>query len=261
MIARAVPFAIGLALTVAYVPGWGGAATTPRWDIGAAMALALLLGPAGRMTHAHWLGLALAGWLILSLAWSSSPLDGAGQAVMLLVIAVAFAWGATLGDIRPFVAGAAIGLAISSVIAVAQWLGWHGIETATITPAGLFYSHNRFGEVAAVVFAAAVGLRMWWALPGLGAALGVRMDTRGRIAAGVGRMAGRARRADPRKRRHAVETRRAGRARYDLAVRGDASRLVRQRSRCLHQRRAGAGVAGLGRLSPRQRHPRGASAQ
>lgn len=177
--------AIGLALMVAYVPGWSGAATTPRWDVGVAMALALLLGPAGRMTPAHGCGLAIAGWMILSLAWSSAPLDGIGAAVPLLVVAIAFAWGAMLDDIHPLVAGAAIGLAISSIIATAQWLGWHGIASADHAPAGLFYSRNRLGEAAAVVLAAAVGLRMWWALPGLVPALVLPMDRAAWIAAGV----------------------------------------------------------------------------
>lgn len=166
---RLVAFAIGLALMATAVPGWSGMATTPRWDVGFLIAFALFWGrPPGRMTGAHWAGLALMGFLGASLAWSSEPLAGTDQAAKLIVIAAAFAWGATLTDLRPLVAGAAVGLAISSLVALAQWFGWTGIETAsTGTPAGLFFNHNRAAEAAALVLAAVVAYRMWSALPGL----------------------------------------------------------------------------------------------
>lgn len=189
-------FAIGLALMVAIVPGWAGLATTPRWDVGVVIAFALFcsgtahghadrqsvsLAQAGlfrriaggvcrrigaRGGEAAGVGLALC--LIASLAWSTDPLAGIDQAAKLIVVVVGFAWGATLTDLRPLVAGAAAGLAISSLVALAQWFGWTGIETSsTGTPAGLFFNHNRAAEAAALVLAAAVSLRVWWALPGL----------------------------------------------------------------------------------------------
>lgn len=165
---RLVSFAIGLALMVAIVPGWAGLATTPRWDVGAVIAFALFCAGVGRMARAHWLGLAMISWLVVSLAWSSEPLAGADQAAKMIVVAVGFAWGATLTDLRPLIAGAATGIAISSLVALAQWFGWTWIETSsTGTPAGLFYNHNRIAEAAALVLATSIAIRLWWALPGL----------------------------------------------------------------------------------------------
>lgn len=160
--------AITAALMLAIAPGWSGLATTPRWDIGALIALILFLAPRGRMSPAHWCGLVLVFWLVASLAWSSSPIDGADQALKLAAIVAAFALGAVVDDILPLIAGAAVGLAISGIVSVAQWLGWHAIDSYSYgTPGGLFFSGSRQAEVAVMVLAAALAERMWLALPGL----------------------------------------------------------------------------------------------
>jgi hypothetical protein len=158
---------IGFALMVAYWPSFSGLATTPRWDVGALIAVALFFSPAIRMTRTHWLGLALIAWLIASLAWSDGQPYGLDTAWKLLAIVAAFAFGSALADIVPLIAGAAIGLAISSLIATAQWFGWHGIEFQTGSPAGLFWNANRMAEAAVLVLAACLARHMWWALPGL----------------------------------------------------------------------------------------------
>jgi hypothetical protein len=163
-VTRIATFAIGFGLMVAYCPALSGATTTLRWDMAVPIAILLFLSQDGRMTRAHGLGLALLGWLAASIAWSSAPYYGINIAAQLLACAVAFACGSTLDDVRPLTAGAAAGLALSSLIAVAQWLGWNGIERYGAEPAGLFYNPNRLAEVAAIVIAAALALRMWWAI-------------------------------------------------------------------------------------------------
>jgi hypothetical protein len=59
---------------------------------------------------------------------------------------------------------------VSSLIAIAQWYGWHPVEQYG-EPSGLFYSQNRLAEVALLVFAAALALRQWWFIPGIVPAL------------------------------------------------------------------------------------------
>jgi len=179
---RDLPSAVlGFALMVAFVPGWGGLATTPRWDLGVIMALALFVAPARRLTAVDGLGLALIAWLCLSIVWSSSPLDGIDTALKLCLIVVAFGLGASIDNPRPLIAGAAIGMAISSVLAVAQWYGWDGVITIpgvssdlldgwdrvvarNGAPSGLFFGRDRLGETAALVLAGVIGLRMWWSI-------------------------------------------------------------------------------------------------
>lgn len=163
---RAVSFTIGFLLMVAYCPALSGATTTLRWDVAALIAVALFFAPAGRLTRAHIAGLALLAWLTLSISWSSAPYYGVNTAAQCLACAVAFAFGAVLADIRPVIAGAAVGIAVSSVVAIGQWFGWHAIEQYGY-PGGLFFNGNRLAEVAALVLVAAFAMRMWWAIPGL----------------------------------------------------------------------------------------------
>jgi hypothetical protein len=169
-VTRFISAIIGFLLMVAYWPDFSGLATTPRWDVGVLIALVLFFSPMGRMSAAHWIGLALGAWLIGSIGWSAGPAYGVDTAAKLIVVCVAFAWGAALADPVPFVAGAAAGLAINSAVALGQWFGWHGIESLG-SPAGLFWNGNRLAEVSALVLAAVLARRMWWALPGLVPAL------------------------------------------------------------------------------------------
>lgn len=179
-----VTFTLGLALTAAYWPGIAGAATAPRWGVGAAMAVALFVAPPARVTTAHVVGGLLVAWLLLSLAWSPSQLDGIDAAGKLLIVTAAFALGSALDDVRPFVAGAAGGIAISGIVAIAQWFGWSGIESAW-NPAGLFYNANRLAEAAAIVLAGVLALRLWWALPGLIPALVIPQARSAAVAVGA----------------------------------------------------------------------------
>jgi O-antigen ligase len=141
----------GLALTVAYVPGISGAATAPRWDVAALLAVAFLFMPRVRMTGSHWLGLALIGWLILTIFWSAGRLDGVDMIFKMLLAIAAFAIGSTLIAIDALFAGAAFGLAISSGFAIAQYFGFQGLPTYGHGSAGLWFNTGRLGAVAAMV--------------------------------------------------------------------------------------------------------------
>jgi hypothetical protein len=157
----------GFALMTAYWPGITGAATTLRWDVAALLAVALFFAPRVRMTAVHCLGLALLAWLFLTVIWSEGQLDGTDAAFKLILAAIAFALGSTMKDLRPLLIGSAIGIGISSAIAIAQWLGWNGIETYDNGLAGLFHNRDRLGAAAALV---AIGVaascpRMWLLLP------------------------------------------------------------------------------------------------
>lgn len=157
----------GFALMTAYWPNISGVATTPRWDVGALLGLALFFTPRVRMTATHWLGLSLLAWLFVSLFWSAGWLDGVDAAFTLTVAAVAFALGCTMTDMRAVFMGAAIGLGISSAVVIAQWFGWQGLEQYDGGPGGLFYNRDRLAAAAALVAIGTVALRVrpWLLLP------------------------------------------------------------------------------------------------
>lgn len=150
----------GFALMTAYWPGISGAVSTPRWGVAALLAVALFFAPRVRMTAAHWIGLALLGWMGLTLCWNDGGhdgvLDGIDVASELVIVAIAFAVGSTLQDVRPLIVGAAVGIGVNSAFAFAQWFGWHSfVETRDGSFAGLFYERDRFAAAAAMV---AIGL-------------------------------------------------------------------------------------------------------
>lgn len=167
MINRSALFAFGLALTTACWPGISGMATTPRWVVVMiGLPLLLFFGERIRWRALYLPGLALVAWLAVTGGLAAHPPAAVEPLIFLVMGAGAFALGTTLGDTKPLVLGAAVGLTISSLVAVAQWLGVSPIE-AKYFPAGLFYSSDRLAACVVLVFADAVALRMWWALPGL----------------------------------------------------------------------------------------------
>jgi len=181
-------FAFGLLLTVAYWPGISGAATTPRWDVAALLTIVLFAAPRIRLTAAHCVGVALVGWLLLTLTWSEGRLDGVDAAFKLIIIAVAFAVGGLIEDVKSLFAGAAVGITVSSGIAIAQVYGWQGLPSYADLPSGLFYNADRLASAAALVFVGAVALRLWRFIPGVLPAL-ILPQSRGALlasAAGVG---------------------------------------------------------------------------
>lgn len=163
--------AFGFALMTAYWPGISGAATTPRWIVGALLAVVLFFAPRVRMTAAHWLGLALIGWLFLSLAWNDGGtdgrLDGVANGFDLLICLIAFAVGSSFVLVIPVLAGAALGIGVNSAVAVMQWYGLHGpVETIFGGDAGLFVNADRLAAAAAMVAVGLVALpRLWMLLP------------------------------------------------------------------------------------------------
>jgi hypothetical protein len=163
-----IPSAIfGFALMSVYWPGITGAATTPRWAVAALLAVALFFAPRVVMTRTHCIGAALLAWLALSLTWSEGQLDGTDAAFKLCLAAIAFTQGSTMPDQRPLWIGAALGIGLNSGFAIAQYLGWQGIETYDNRLAGLFYNEGRLAAAAAIVaiWLCSQSARLWLLLP------------------------------------------------------------------------------------------------
>ena len=120
------------------------------------------------------------GWATLSLTWTTVFDDGILELSKLAVIAGCFALGSACGDLRSFYTGSAYGLAISSGIAILQYLGYDVVQTTQIVadtgphrlpPSGLFINPDFLGEICIVVLIGLVAYRLYWTtmlvLPGL----------------------------------------------------------------------------------------------
>jgi hypothetical protein len=159
------PFLLGFAVMAAYWPGIAGAATTPRWIvIGVGAWLLFFFADRVTMTLAHVLGLVFLGWCVLTLSWSVDFGGGIGELLHLIALAGAFALASTMQSLRPVLAGASMGLAISSAIVIAQWLGWNPESLPSYwseRPAALFVNANYLGEAAGLVIVGCMGYRLW----------------------------------------------------------------------------------------------------
>lgn len=146
-------------LSVLFIPGLSGAATTPRWALAAVM-LPLLLRPV-KLTTAHLCGLVFIWYAAISVTWSH-PYDGLNGLFQLVVAAEAFWLGSQLKDLKPVAIGFGLGMWVSSAVMLC------GIPVPSSTEhAGLFSNSNVMGEIAALSLVAALSCRLWWLIPGI----------------------------------------------------------------------------------------------
>lgn len=157
-------------VAVAFVPGLPSASTAPRWAV-LLIGIPLLLISGARilMTPAHWFGLAFVAFCGASLLWSPVPASTLGDLFHLLVLAGAFVLGAQASDREwgKVWDWLAIGVSVSAPIAIAQALGWDGVETVSRPPiAGLFLSKAFLAQAGMVALIPAIYRRRWWFVPG-----------------------------------------------------------------------------------------------
>lgn len=144
--------ATAFAISVAFVPGISGAATSPRWAI-AALSLFFL----------DWRALPF-----VAVCFAVLDFDAA---VHWAIVSAAFCWGLkydpdTSGmeraTVKRTVQAFSMGIGISSIAAVLQSAGWSVIPQA-IAPAGLFVNKNILGEAACLALIASLTYRQWLA--------------------------------------------------------------------------------------------------
>lgn len=154
---------LGIALAAMYWPGHGGPSELARWSTAAIGISAFLCFVRIRMTPAHWWLLALLSWAGLSLLWSTVFDDALNGFLQLVFMAAAFAIGAEISNAKHLYRGLGIGLAVSSVIAIAQMAGYQPVNVAlgNAAPAGLFINSNFLGWAAALVFVLLLAQRDW----------------------------------------------------------------------------------------------------
>jgi hypothetical protein len=113
-----------------------------------------------------WLGaiLPILNWLSFGLiAYAEIPARALTGPWFLLLLAVAFALGAAT-SIRPLFRGLAVGLSLSSLVAVGQWFGW-GPSVYNL-PAGLLYN-SAIQAVAIALVISALSASDWRYIPAM----------------------------------------------------------------------------------------------
>jgi hypothetical protein len=160
--------ALGFLTSAAYWPGILSPAMSPKWMALAVIAPALLLWRQDKIpfTWAHLFGCALIVWAALSVLWSPVSYDSLGALVLTVILpAVCFVLGSQAATLRPLFIGAALGIGISSIIAIAQEFGWDGLPYVEKIPTGLFLNRNYMAEAAVLVAVGLIAERQWWFVP------------------------------------------------------------------------------------------------
>src|SRR5579883_3304951 len=141
----------GAALAAVYWPGISGAATSPRWAVSiVVIAPVLFMTRRIQITSGHLVGIVFVLWCALSYLWTAKSFDAIGALWKLTILSCAYCLGSMLPSTVWLYRGAALGLGVSSIIAIMQWCGYSIIPDVT-SVTGLFVNPIILGEAAALV--------------------------------------------------------------------------------------------------------------
>ena len=179
-------FWLGLAVAVCFIPGYTGASIPTQWVL-LSCVVPLALWRKGEMTLLHWAGVAFLAYACLSLAWARDFYLGIWGVWTWTILALVVWLGSTEDSLNGLFRGLAIGMSVSSTLAVIQYLGWNPVVTINpLRPAGLFFNPMAHGEILTLTIVALVSLRLWPYIPALLPGLALSGSRGAFIALGVG---------------------------------------------------------------------------
>lgn len=157
-------FLLGLALSLAYIPGITGNALPTGWAV-LSLVLPLTLWKKADMTLFHWLGALFLIYAAISSLWAPEPWDAVWRLWQFGILALGFRLGATSIDLKPLWKGLAVGVGISSFVAVMQHSGYNWLPHATPYP-GIYYNGVASGAITALTIVALCSNGLWvWSAP------------------------------------------------------------------------------------------------
>lgn len=158
-------FLLGLLLPLVFIPGYTGVSIPTQWAF-LGVALLPVLWRSGPLSVVPWPGLAFLAFAVVSMAWTLDFGFGLWAAV---IWGLSFWYGWTSPNLLSLWRGLAIGLSVSSVVAVFQALGFQPVFAQG--PAGLLFNTGVLGACVALVTIALICHEQWAFIPGLFPAL------------------------------------------------------------------------------------------
>lgn len=156
---------LGLLTSLAYIPGYTGAIIPTQWAV-LSCVLPLALWREGSMTPLHWLGVAFLAYAFASTFWAADHLDAVWGLWTLSILALAFWLGSTCLNLRRLYIGLAIGLSVSSAVAILQFFGIRPVLGGTgLRSSGLFYNPIVLGSAGALVIVGLLSEKLYWWIP------------------------------------------------------------------------------------------------
>jgi hypothetical protein len=156
---------LGSVVALCYIPGVTGAYIATQWPV-LAVLLSFGLLQRGPFTVFHAAGLAFVAYAALRVPFSPAP-DASVFGLWLVIIMGLSVWfGTVITNVRDLYAGLAIGGAVSSLLAVSQYFGWHPVaEVTPWNPPGLYLNSVQQGIILALIAVALISERMWVYVP------------------------------------------------------------------------------------------------
>lgn len=156
-------FWLGLSVPLAYIPNITGRDILTGWIV-LSIVLPFFFLQRIKLGVGHYLGLAFLAYATLAILWAPIFPQAIWDLWLLYILSACFLLGAS-HDPRQLYLGCAIGVGVSTLMAIPQALGWNGIfQLSQGLPAGLFVNRDMFGESAALVSVALICTRQYWPL-------------------------------------------------------------------------------------------------
>lgn len=179
-------FWLGLLLAISYVPGYTGASIPTQWAV-LSIVLPTFLWLRSPITLGHKLFALWIGYALISIGWSPNLYSAGWGGWLLFIWALAYHYGTLQDDLSNLWRGLAIGLSLSTAIALAQAFDYAPVELADPNrPAGLFYNSSLFGVLCGLVLVPILANRLWWYAPPLALGLILSGSRGGIVALAVG---------------------------------------------------------------------------
>lgn len=159
-------FYLGLLLPICYVVGLTGASVPAQWPFLSA-ALTPVLWRRAAMTPLHWLGLFFIAYAAINMFHTRVIWDGLYGLWIIAIWALSFWLGSSLTSLRPIWKGLAVGLTISTAVAIIQWFGYNPVYVNTGNPAGLLINQTVQSAAIALVILGLINERLWFYIPAL----------------------------------------------------------------------------------------------
>lgn len=149
-------FFLGLILPTAYWPGLDGWTINSAWPVLSIILPFYFLRPI-RVTVHHLIGFTFLIYAFISLSWTSVWQQGIWDLWLLTILSCGFMIGASGRNLRSFYLGLGLGVGVSTIVSVFQFLGYEPVAVVSNAhPAGLFFNFDVFGEVAALASVALI---------------------------------------------------------------------------------------------------------
>jgi hypothetical protein len=157
-------FLLGLLLPICFVPGYTGATIPTQWAL-LSCVLPFSMWHGEPAFYLHRWGALFVAYAFASALWAGSVYTSVLGLWYALIWALSFWYGTQSVSLTPLWKGLAIGLSISTLVAMAQALDYEPVNVGDFQLAGLLFNSSLAGVCIAITLGACICEGLWWYTP------------------------------------------------------------------------------------------------